>query len=427
MAKGKITLQNLAEMMAANTGRSKTAAEQFTRHLFATIKHALATDNIIKIKGFGTFKMVIVNARESVNVNTGKRVSIAEHNKITFSPDKTLKERINRPFAQFDTIVVEEDDIEIIENNPNIPAVSPTNTDTTASSTDKTLEFIDKTLEKLKTSQIPTGPSEPVADVVDFLEDTPQQTSEQTETTSSIPPVDNTLEPDLPITQEERQKTPEEETTTVNENIEIPIKEEAGIKEDETKEEEINEKANSDSPSADSISTESQNIETADTEDTTEQSPDKPGRTKRTWLWILGSVVLAAVIAYTLGYLRIIDLNIFGNNQPVAQQDSIKTSPAAKDSVATPVDSASAAILRQAAKYSQMSENSPLYIVGTKTYRKIKPDYNVNRWCMQIYGTKEAVPYVLWFNNITDPATIQIGQILSFPELKENPNYTPTE
>lgn len=115
MAKGKVTLQMLSEMMASNSGRSKSAAEAFVRTFFAVLKDALQRDNIVKIKGFGTFKLVVVSARESVNVNTGERVSIAGYNKITFTPDKSLKDRINRPFAQFDTMVIDEEDIALIE------------------------------------------------------------------------------------------------------------------------------------------------------------------------------------------------------------------------------------------------------------------------------------------------------------------------
>ena len=118
MAKGKITLQMLSEMMANNSGRSKSSVEAFVRVFFTTLKDALQTDNIVKIKGFGTFKLVVVSARESVNVNNGERVNIAGYNKITFTPDKTLKDRINRPFANFDTMVLEDDDVRLIEGIP---------------------------------------------------------------------------------------------------------------------------------------------------------------------------------------------------------------------------------------------------------------------------------------------------------------------
>jgi len=130
MAKGKITLQMLSEMMANNNGRSKSAAESFVRTFFTALKDALQTDNIVKIKGFGTFKLVVVSARESVNVNNGERVNIAGYNKITFTPDKALKDRINRPFANFDTMVLEDDDVRLIEGAPSAEdeAVEPEET-----------------------------------------------------------------------------------------------------------------------------------------------------------------------------------------------------------------------------------------------------------------------------------------------------------
>ena len=125
MAKGKITLQMLSELMANNTGRSKTSAEVFVRTFFSTLKEALAKDNIIKVKGLGTFKMVVINARESIDVNTGKRVSIAEYNKISFSPDKNLKDKVNRPFSQFETIVIDDEDISIVEDKKVDDQITP--------------------------------------------------------------------------------------------------------------------------------------------------------------------------------------------------------------------------------------------------------------------------------------------------------------
>ena len=125
MAKGKITLQMLSELMANNTGRSKTSAEVFVRTFFTTLKEALAKDNIIKVKGLGTFKMVVINARESIDVNTGKRVSIAEYNKISFSPDKNLKDKVNRPFSQFETIVIDDEDISIVEDKKVEDQITP--------------------------------------------------------------------------------------------------------------------------------------------------------------------------------------------------------------------------------------------------------------------------------------------------------------
>ena len=156
MAKGKITLQMLSEMMANNNGRSKSAAESFVRTFFTTLKDALQTDNIVKIKGFGTFKLVVVSARESVNVNNGERVNIAGYNKITFTPDKVLKDRINRPFANFDTMVLEDDDVRLIEGAPSAEdeAVEPEETVAAA------LANIPEPKEKLPKEEVAAEPVE---------------------------------------------------------------------------------------------------------------------------------------------------------------------------------------------------------------------------------------------------------------------------
>lgn len=105
----------LGERMAQTTGRSKSACEHFVRSFFSTLKEALQNDNIVKIKGFGTFKLVVVNARESVNINTGKRVNLPEYNKITFTPDKAMKDKVNRPFSQFSSVALDDDELMVVE------------------------------------------------------------------------------------------------------------------------------------------------------------------------------------------------------------------------------------------------------------------------------------------------------------------------
>lgn len=103
--KNKISLQELAEFMtAADVTLDKKTCEAFARTLFEVIEEALLSDKFVKVKGFGTFKLVAVSDRESVNINTGERFQIEGHTKVSFIPDNTLKEEINRPFAHFETI-----------------------------------------------------------------------------------------------------------------------------------------------------------------------------------------------------------------------------------------------------------------------------------------------------------------------------------
>ena len=102
----KITIQELVEFISGNQSTSKKEIEAFAKEFFKLIEDALQTERYVKIKGFGTFKLIEVDSRESINVNTGERFEIQGHNKITFTPDATLKEVVNKPFAHFESVVL---------------------------------------------------------------------------------------------------------------------------------------------------------------------------------------------------------------------------------------------------------------------------------------------------------------------------------
>ena len=102
----KITLQDIINLLCAKHDMTKKDAELFVKTMFDLIEEALANEKYVKIKGFGTFKLTEVDARESVNVNTGERFEIQGHSKVTFTPDTTMKDLINKPFAHFETVVL---------------------------------------------------------------------------------------------------------------------------------------------------------------------------------------------------------------------------------------------------------------------------------------------------------------------------------
>ncbi|MBQ7421052.1 MAG: HU family DNA-binding protein, partial [Prevotella sp.] len=85
------------------------STETFISQMFSVIDESLNTDQQVKIKGLGTFKVTSVKQRESVNIKTGERVVIEEHSKISFTPDAAMKEIVNKPFAQFETVIVNDD------------------------------------------------------------------------------------------------------------------------------------------------------------------------------------------------------------------------------------------------------------------------------------------------------------------------------
>ena len=104
----KINLQDLVNLFCEKQGLNKKEAELFVKTMFDLIEEALATEKYVKIKGFGTFKLTEVNSRESVDVNTGERIEIQGHSKVTFTPDTTMKDLINKPFSHFETVILNE-------------------------------------------------------------------------------------------------------------------------------------------------------------------------------------------------------------------------------------------------------------------------------------------------------------------------------
>lgn len=335
MAKGKITLQTLSEIMAGDTGRSKTSTEMFVRAFFATLKEALAKDNIVKIKGLGTFKMVVVNARESINVNTGKRVSIAEYNKITFTPDKNLRDKVNRPFSQFETVIIDDEDVAAVVEN---------GLDSDGGTTADTVES--------------TG------------------TKEQADCLT----VENTI----------KRETPEIAPSYPRAQIE------------ERKEEEGSDEDN--------------------------QERKRVGSYSKRFLWWSIPVVLVLIgVTYVIGYMRIVEFPsiIGGNGTNVA----VKTeSPVRLETAKPQKRNLTQTTVTKEAKFMDNDTTGGFpqitggkyLITGIKTYRRIKPDYDVRRYCLQIYGNKDCLPYVLILNGIKKEDEIKIGRILKFPVLTEN-------
>lgn len=105
----KLNYMNLADELAARLHLSQGETEAFLRTFFDTVEQGLAADQQVKVKGLGTFKLNEMGARGSIDVNTGERITIQGYNKITFTPETALKDRINKPFAHFETTELADD------------------------------------------------------------------------------------------------------------------------------------------------------------------------------------------------------------------------------------------------------------------------------------------------------------------------------
>ena len=138
----KINLQDLINLLQRQPNMEQTDADAFVRAFWETIEEGLLSDGIVKVKGLGTFKLVGVESRESINVNTGERFEIRQHSKITFMADSSMRNIINKPFAHFESVILNEetvfDDIE-----ENIIGEPDSDTQQSSNSTDEALSEAD--------------------------------------------------------------------------------------------------------------------------------------------------------------------------------------------------------------------------------------------------------------------------------------------
>lgn len=112
------TIKDIAKILVSRHKLKTTDAELFLQSMVEVINEGLMEDRQVKIKGFGTFKLQAMKERASVNVNTGEKVVIGEHDKISFTPDNLIKEIVNKPFAQFDTVIINDETAILLENMP---------------------------------------------------------------------------------------------------------------------------------------------------------------------------------------------------------------------------------------------------------------------------------------------------------------------
>lgn len=203
----KNSLNGLADKLAEKSGLSQIEAELFIRKMFDVCHQGLAADKIVKMRWLGTFKVTSVKERESVDVNTGERIVIEGRDKISFTPDNILKEIVNKPFAQFETVIVndgvdfesidkkyedsledEEQEESLEKTKPIIEVVEPTET-----------PLPDVVSEETTQAEAVSSSEPATSGVIDFL-DVPENPSED----SSVVVVgeDSTIEPQTTVSLE---------------------------------------------------------------------------------------------------------------------------------------------------------------------------------------------------------------------------------
>ncbi len=197
-----MTIQEIAKILIEKNKLSQKDANKFAAAMFEIIQQRLDSEGLVKVKGLGTFKMIRVEARESVSVRTGERVMIDSHAKVTFTPDATMKELVNKPFSQFDTVILN-DGVEFDDLADDL--------------TEEELAEVERMEEEtiVTFKQPPVGQlvEQPIGEPVGEPVEKPEMPIEPIQPINPIEPTEPTAQPQplLELVEDEKEEIPQEE------------------------------------------------------------------------------------------------------------------------------------------------------------------------------------------------------------------------
>ena len=421
----KLTLQDISERLALRENTSKKDAEAFSRAFFEVIEQGLTEDKFVKIKGFGTFKLVAVGERESIDVNTGERIQINGHSKVSFTPDTMLKDLVNRPFSHFQTVILN-DETDLVE-----------------------MERIDQ--------------SEKDADIPVTYEEEPVPATEE----------DDTEKADTGNRCNEDTKDEETDTPLESESMPQPVKEEtpplANAEECSEILSEETEKKIAQSEQASETKLQEQGGHPEPSEETASPAsstlvPAEEKKRTPNW-WKIAALTLLTLIlmclSYFAGYFRILcpcelmpdmfketalqpsparpQIKVPQNKTILSHSDSTKNSTA--DTLATKqaTQSATATAETNTGKTAENTDKtiaSPqkkpkreaknqnykgkYRIVGTRQSYTISRGETIRTIAEYVYGSKGYAPYIIQYNHLKDPDNVAAGTVILLPELERN-------
>ena len=395
----KINLQDLVNLFCEKQGLNKKEAELFVKTMFDLIEEALATEKYVKIKGFGTFKLTEVNSRESVDVNTGERIEIQGHSKVTFTPDTTMKDLINKPFSHFETVILNEG-----------------------------VELEDTPTEELVEEQ-------EVADVQGMVEETPVVVEAEVPVVETVPEQPEVAAPvvEETVVEEAVSEEPMAEEPVSEELVEEPVVEEPVIAEEVIAEAVVQEEA----PVVEAEKAEEAPIvepqpEVIEPQTKEEEKPVIIERKKEKNInRILWGVIVVLVLIILFGaywmFLR-----------PSEDAEAPIVIPVAEEVVEPAVaveEDVQAEDTLETVSFIQLSEEElrkervpsladtlECQIVGTQAEYTLKNGETIIRASVKFFGTKKYWPYIVKHNMdvLKDPDNIPAGVKLKIPKLVVN-------
>lgn len=466
----RLTIQDLIDLLAAKHSMTKKDAEAFVKEFFLLIEQALENEKTVKIKGLGTFKLVDVDSRESVNVNTGERFQIKGHTKVSFTPDTNLRDTINKPFAHFETVVLNEgtvlEDTPMEESDEEEGAVSDTETEMIDSEIagnanaggdihkEIQLEEPMPTVEAVAVAEVP----ETDANETGQPETEPELIATEEPEAEELPEVE--IEPESVFEEAPEEEPVEESSETVlepaKEQSEETIIEEQKPETETTEEEEektvITEKAE---VTAEQII--AQELHKANMEPVTLQEQPEIEQPKATYTDKDSNKKEKSAIPYLIATIIIVLLlcggailfiyypDLFSSSsdknvvdmpevtQPVQPEAQLSDIIAHKDTVAEAVQpqpvvkreptaepvKAESKPAQQQPVASAYSDSASYKITGTKTKYTIKEGETLTKVSLRFYGTKAMWPYIVKHNPkvIKNPDNVPYGTTIEIPEL----------
>ena len=397
----KLSIQDLASAYAEKSGTDQKSALAFVKTVFEIVEEFISTDKVVKIKGFGTFKLISVSDRESVNVNTGERIVIAGHTKLSFTPDATLRDAVNRPFADFETTPINENtSIEAMEKLPSLNEALPSEDSSEDDAEEQNLVVVEETvLEEPSSPESPTSYDESV-ETVASAEDERVGEDLQVETKEEAMPVETNDEA-MPV-------ETKEEVLPV-----IPVH-----------------KPNDDNPSYPMAE-----------EPIAAPVPGKAGKS-HAWLYTIITLLLMAV-SYVGGHYQIlnnISIDLYTETHSDAPQeketspeetdnalpseemaDTLQNDTSAVDSTLAPSPAVPAAPQEdpaEIAKYFPQVPGGEYWIVGDAGYvHHMQVGETLYRIARKELGDQNLVRYLIVFNKFEDPNIIHTGDPIRIPKL----------
>ena len=469
----KTALQLIADTVAKKHKITVKDAEKFVSAMFDVMNEGLKTDKLVKVKGLGTFKVQAVKPRESVNVNTGERVLIEGHDKVSFTPDATMKELVNKPFAQFETVVLNDgvdftdidskyeneatlenaDETTVSANNAAIPdtKVVSLNEEETTDNTNETANGAQETTIEQYTStekdSAETG-SEPEKDheiVVAKQEVAIETEAEPIKNTS-----ETTEEEPIPLVETQPENIAEEPTVTA----EMPVATEQKLEDaNQTQPENIAEEpiTTPETPVAteqkleDANQTQPENIvkepiATPETPVTTEQKQEETAEKPKKINWLMWSAIGFFVIAimYFFGYKFGKDAALRDNAVAVSAQPKSKPTAKAKQTK----QHSSAKVVQTTTKQIQPTPKqvqSP--IDDTEKFKQLSNDKRIRYGAYDIIGIEKVVvlkkgqtmqsysrkalgpDMVAYFQVLNNATTMAAGDTMKVPKVELRPQY----